>query len=74
MITRYWPPGAADREFWLYFVGFLASKLVRMGPDNPQDSFGPSFRPNRQLSTHFGSNLMFLASTGTLVSQDLDVA
>ena len=42
-----------------------------MGPDNPQDSFGPSFRPNRRFSTHFGPNLMFLAPTGTLVSQDL---
>ena len=70
----YWPPGAADREFWLYFVGFLASKVVRMAPDNPQDSFGPSFRPNRRFSTHFGSNFMFWAPTGTLVSQDLGLA
>ena len=70
----YRPPGAADREFWLYFGRFLVSKLVRMGPDNPQDSFGPSFRPNRRFSTHFGPNLMFLAPTGTLVSQDLGLA
>ena len=33
--NMYRPPGAADQEFWLYFVGFLTSKLVRMGPDNP---------------------------------------
>ena len=72
--NMYRPPGAADREFWLYFVGFLASKLVRMGPDGPQDSFGPSLRPNGRFSTHFGPNLMFLAPTGTLVSQDLDLA
>ena len=45
-----------------------------MGPDNPQDSFGPSFRPNGRFSTHFGPNLMFLAPTGTLVSQDLGLA
>ena len=57
----YRPPGAADREFWLYFAGFLASKLVGKGPDDPQDSFGPSFRPNRRFSTHLASNLMFLA-------------
>ena len=63
-------PRAADREFWLYFVRFFASKVVRMSPDNPQDSFGPSFRPNGRFSTHFGLNLMFLALTGTLVSQD----
>ena len=70
----YRPPGAADRELWLCVVGFLAAKLVRMGPDNPQDSFGPSFRPNRRFSTHFGPNLVFLAPTGTLVSQDLGLA
>ena len=62
---------AADREFWLYFVGYLASKLVRKVPDDPQDSFGQSFRPHRRFSTHFESILMFLAPTGTLVSQDL---
>ena len=62
----YRPPGAADREFWIYFTAFLVSKLVRMGPNNPQDSFGPSFRPNRRLSTRFLSNLMLLAPTGTL--------
>ena len=46
-----------------------------MGPDNPQDSFAPSFRPNRRvLTTQIGPNLMFLAPTGTLVSQDLDLA
>ena len=73
-VTRYRPPGAADREFWLYSVGFLAPKLVRMGPDDPQDSFGPSFKPNRRFSTHFGPNLMFLAPTGTLVGQDLGLA
>ena len=48
--------------------------MVWMGPDNPQDSFGPSFRPNGRFSTHFGPNLMFLAPTGTLVSQDLGLA
>ena len=72
--NMYRPPGAADREFWLYFVGFLASKLVGKGPDNPQDSFGPSFKPNGRFSTHFKPNLMFLAPTGTLVSQDLGLA
>ena len=45
-----------------------------MGPDNPQDSFGPSFRPNHRFSTHFGPNFMFLARTGTLISQDLGLA
>ena len=60
----------ADREFWLYFVRFLAPKLVGIGPDNPQDSLGPSFKPNRRFSTHFGPNLMFLDGTGTLVNQD----
>ena len=35
---------------------------------------GPSFRPNHRFSTHFGTNLMFLAPTGTLVSQDLGFA
>ena len=30
--------------------------------------------PNRRFSTHFGPNLMFLAPTGTLVSQDLGLA
>ena len=30
--NMYRPPGAADREFWLYFVEFWASKLVWMGP------------------------------------------
>ena len=70
----YRPPGAADREFWLCFVGFLASKLVQMAPANPQDSFGPSFRPNGRFSPHLGPNLMFLALTGTLVSQDLGLA
>ena len=38
--------------------------MVRMGLDNPQDSF----------STHFNSILMFLAPTGTLASQDLGLA
>ena len=70
----YQPPVAADQEFGLYFVKCLASKLGRMGPDNPQDSFGPSFLPNRRLSPHFEPNLMFLALTGTLVSQDLGLA
>ena len=59
----YRPPGAADREFWLYFVGFLASKLVRMGPDNPQDSFGPSFRSNGRFWTRFGPFSMIWART-----------
>merc|ERR1711966_410562 len=45
-----------------------------MGPDNPQDSSGPSFRPNGRFSIHFGPNLMFLAPTGILVSQDLGLA
>ena len=45
-----------------------------MAPDNLQDSFGPIFRPNRRFSIHFGPNLMFLAPTGTLVSQDLRLA
>ena len=58
-------PRAPDREFWLYFVGFLAPKVVRMAPDNPQDSFGPGFKPNRRFSTHFGPNLMFLGPDWT---------
>ena len=41
-----------------------------MGPDDPQDPFGSSFKPNRRFSTHFVPNLMFLAPTGTLVNQD----
>ena len=73
-LNMYPPPGAADQEFGLNFVGFLASKLVWMGPDDPQDSFGPSFRPNRRFSTHFGPNLMFLGGTETLVSQDWTLA
>ena len=39
-----------------------------MGPDMPSDSFGLCFGPNRRFSTHFGSNLMLLARTGTLVN------
>ena len=65
--TRCRPPGAADREFWLYFVGFLASKLVRMAPD-PQDSFGPSFRPNGRLWTRFGPFSMIWAGTDVMCS------
>ena len=61
--TRYRPPGAADREFGLYFVRFLAPKVVRMGPDNPQDSFGPSFRPNGRFWTRFKSFSMIWART-----------
>ena len=59
------PPGAVFLEK-SDFLPFLASGVVRMGPDNPQDSFGPSFKPNRRFSTHFGPNLMFLELTGTL--------
>ena len=29
IMNMYRPPGVADREVWLYFVRFLASKLVR---------------------------------------------
>ena len=50
---------------------------VRPVPKAPERSWhasGPSFRPNRRFSTHFGPNLMFLAPTGTLVSQDLGLA
>ena len=50
---------------------------VRPIPKAPERSWhasGPSFRPNRRFSTHFGPNLMFLAPTGTLVSQDLGLA
>ena len=50
---------------------------VRPVPKAPEQSWhasGPSFRPNRRFSTHFGPNLMFLAPTGTLVSQDLGLA
>ena len=61
--NMYRPPGAADREFWLYFVGFLASKVVRMAPDDPQDSFGPSFRPNGRFWTRFGPFSMIWART-----------
>ena len=46
---------------------------VRPVPKAPERSWhasGPSFRPNRGLSTHFGPNLMFLDRTRTLVSQD----
>ena len=46
---------------------------VRPVPKAPERSWhasGPSFRPNRRFSTHFGPNLMFLDRTGTLVNQD----
>ena len=68
--NMYQPPGAADREFGLYLVGFLVSKLVWMAQDNPQDPFGPTFRTKRRFSTHVRPNLMFLERTGTLVNQD----
>ena len=45
-----------------------------MGPDNSQDSFGQSLKPNRRLSNHFGPNFMFWAPPGTLVSQDFGLA
>ena len=54
-------------DFW----PFLASGVVRMGPDRRYDSFGLCFGPNRRFSTHFGPNFMFSAPTGTLASQDL---
>ena len=45
------------------FALFLASELVRKGPDHPRDSFGPSFRPNRQSSNRdvdvFGTDRNF---------------
>ena len=46
---------------------------VRHIPKAPQRSWhasGPSFRPNRLFSTHFGPNLMFLDGTGTVVNED----
>ena len=42
---------------------FLASGVVRMGPDRRFGSFGLCFRPNSRFSTHFKPNLMFLDLT-----------
>ena len=46
-----------------YIFCILAPKVVQMAPDNPQDLFGPSFRPE--------PNLLFLEPTLTLVSHHL---
>ena len=56
------------------FCRILAPKLVWMAPDKPQDSLGPSFKPNHRFSNHFGTNLMLLAPTATLISQELGLA
>ena len=70
--VRRGPPGAVFLKK-SYFLSFLASGVVRMGPDRRFGSFGVCFGPNGRFSTHFGSNLMFLDLTGTLVSHDLDL-
>ena len=46
-----------------FFWPFLASGVVRMGPDRRFGSFGLDFGPNGRFSTHFGPNLMFLDLT-----------
>ena len=56
------PPGAVFLKK-LDFGPFLASGVVRMGPDNRFGSFGLCFGPNSRFSTHFGPNLMFLDVT-----------
>ena len=63
-------PGRLIGSFWYILLDFWAQKWSGWGPDNPRDSCGPSFKPNRRFSIHFDPNLMFLAPTGTLVSQD----
>ena len=67
------PPGAVFLKK-SNFGPFWASGVVRMGPDRRYDSFGLCLGTNRRFSTQFGPNLMFLAPTGTLVSQDLGLA
>ena len=60
--VRRGPPGAVFLKK-SKFGSFLASGVVRMGPDRRYSSFGLCFRPNGQFSTHFGPNLMFLDLT-----------
>ena len=49
-----------------YFWPFLASGVVRMGPDRRYDSFGLCFKPNRRFSTHFEPFSMIRARTDIL--------
>ena len=71
--VRRGPPGAVFLRK-LDFGLSLASGVVWMSPDRPENSFGLCFGPNRQFSIHFGPNLTFLAPTGTLVGQNLGLA
>ena len=74
----YRPPGVADREFWLYFARFLAPKVVRMGLDSPQDSFGPvssqtvdsRLDPLRTKFNVFGLNRIFGGNLTSPVAAD----
>ena len=53
--VRQGPPGFAEAMFlenWVFGL-FLASGVVRMGPDSRFGSFGLCFGPNGQFSTHF---------------------
>ena len=43
---------------------------VPKAPERFWHASGPSFRPNRRFSTHFGANSTFLDRTGTLVNQN----
>ena len=67
----YRPPGA-DREFWLYFVGFLAAGPVPKAPEGLWDSFGPILEAWRPFLTHFG-HFMILGPTPYLRLQQSEL-